>query len=154
MSGSPFNNEDMPFYLLAISLAPATIYFKNGNNWKDVHFWINFLLFFPVVFSVFGHIIAIGHAWWFIYHKSAITGNGGNSYMDHLQIPDDDDEADSFDRPVFHNSANENPFNQETGSSSLDGAAGNNNQVPSYSDAVGGGSNGKQNAGGDHKVQH
>lgn len=86
--GSPFNNDDMPFYLLAIYLAPATIYFKNGNNLRDPQLWVNVILYFPIIFSLFGHLLAVAHAWWFIYRTSDITG-AESSYIHHLSMRDD-----------------------------------------------------------------
>ncbi|GMM36937.1 hypothetical protein DASC09_042620 [Saccharomycopsis crataegensis] len=145
MPGSPFNNEDMPFYLLAVFLAPATIYFKNGNKYRDVQLWMNFLLFFPVIFSFFGHFIAICHAWYFIYHHSAITGSETGSYLDRLQFNNDDD-IESFDGPDVQAAVpNAYNANNEAGASSAGHA------VPSYSDAI---SNGKQPVGfSDNKSQ-
>lgn len=114
----------MPFYLLALSLAPATIYFKNGNNWRDVHFWVNAVLFFPIFLSSFGHIVAIGHAWWFIYNKSTITGRNNSSY---LNLPNDqdvlDDDNDSLDGGLNQHTSSDNPFHQDS--------------IPTYNEATG-----------------
>lgn len=125
----------MPFYLLALFLAPATIYFRNGNDARDVQLWINVVLFFPIVFHGLGHMIAIIHAWYFIYHHSDITGREGNGYLDRLQF---NSEPSPVVTPI--NSAPHIPdYNDQAGASSaaahVDTLAPE-QPAPSYSDSL------------------